>query len=269
MSEKRTVSIIVAVCNQLAYTKLALRSIMEQTELPFKLIIVDNRSRPEVREYFEALDIQPALRYIRNEHNLGPIVAINQGIKESSTPYICAIHNDVIVFQKGWLGKMVRVIEEDPQIGLIGLAGRKEIYKNGCVNEATLKHNLQNEDLNDPMVEEVSEVAVIDGMCIFLKRELLRFINGLDERYGYMHCYDLDISLQSIEAGFKNAVVKIEAMHVGNGGITRKTGAYRRMVRDDYGLLKKNCKVFARKWAHLLPLDIDKYRNSRLTKAII
>ncbi|MFC1577240.1 glycosyltransferase family 2 protein [Candidatus Omnitrophota bacterium] len=269
MTDKRSVSIIIAVCNQLAYTKLCVRSILENTKAPFELIIVDNGSREEVRIFFEKLKEKADVKYIRNEKNLGPITAVNQGIRAARYDYICAIHNDVIIFEQGWLERMISVMEKDAMIGMAGLAGRKEIYKTGCVNEDSLKHNLQNEDLNPPMKEDLAEVAVLDGMCLLLKREALEKIAGLDEAYGYMHCYDLDLSLQVIEAGLRNVVVGVEAMHIGNGGITRKTGEYRSVVKDDYGLLKKNCRVFSRKWARMLPLNIEKFRNSRLTKTII
>jgi GT2 family glycosyltransferase len=168
-----------------------------------------------------------------------------------------AMHNDVIIMENGWLGKIASVMDADPTIGVVGLAGRKEIYKTGCVNEDSLKHNLQNEDLNAPMSEEASEVAVVDGMCFVMRRSLLDKIGGLDEAFGYMHCYDLDLSLQSRNAGFKNVVVKVAAMHIGNGGMTRKMREYKDLVKDDYGLLKKNCKILAKKWARLLPLKVD------------
>jgi GT2 family glycosyltransferase len=125
------------------------------------------------------------------------------------------------------------------------------------VNEATLKHNLQNEeDLGPVMEEEVADVAVVDGLCFVMKRELLEKIGGLDESYGYMHCYDLDLSLASIQAGYRNVVVKVEAIHLGNGGRTRTMKGYKEIVRDDYGLLKKNCRILSRKWARMLPLKV-------------
>jgi len=257
MQSDKKVSIIIAVFNQLAYTKLAVESILNNTDTPFELVIVDNGSRPEVKAYFDSLKDRVDIVYIRNEANLGPIKAVNQGIRASLSYYVMAIHNDVIILEKGWLGKIVSFMEGDLKIGLAGLAGRKEIYKTGCVNEESLKHNLQNEDLNPAMRDEVSQVAVVDGLCFIMRRELIKRIEGLDETYGYMHCYDLDLSLKSIAAGFKNAVVKVEAMHISNGGITRKTRAYKELVGDDYGLLKRNCRIFARKWRHMLPLKID------------
>jgi len=251
------VSIIMAVWNQLGYTKLAVESILRNTaSTPFELVIIDNNSGPEIKKYFDGIKDKANVSYIRNEENYGPIRAINQGIASAHYNYVMVIHNDVMIMEDGWLQKIITAMNNDPRIGIAGLAGRKEIYKNGCVNESTLKHNLQNEDLNVPMTEEISEVAVIDGLCFVMRREFLELVKGLDENYGFMHCYDLDISLASIVAGFKNVVIKIEAMHIGNGGRSRKAEEYKQYVKDDYGLLKKNCNILSNKWRKILPLKV-------------
>ncbi|MBN2452802.1 MAG: glycosyltransferase [Candidatus Omnitrophica bacterium] len=250
-------SIIIAVWNQLGYTKLAVESILRNSAgIPFELIIIDNGSRPEVKQYFDGINDKAPLTYIRNDRNLGPIRAINQGIAAARYDYIMVIHNDVIIMDERWLQKIAEVMDKDPKIGIAGLAGRKEIYKNGCVNESSLRHNLQNEDLNEPMDEDVSDVAVVDGLCFTMRRQLLERIKGLDESYGFMHCYDLDVSLASIAAGYRNVVVNVEAMHVGNGGRSRRASEYKEYVKDDYGLLKKNCRILSDKWRHILPLKV-------------
>jgi O-antigen biosynthesis protein len=257
MQGKKKVSIIIAVYNQLPYTKMAVDSILANTDPSlFEFIMVDNGSRPEMKAYFDSLKGRADVTYIRNESNAGPIRAINQGIKASGADYIMAIHNDVIIMEKGWLDKIISVMDKDPSIGIAGLAGRKEIYDTGSVNEESLKHNLQNEDLNAPMKEDVAQVAVLDGLCFVLRRELIEKIGGLDETYGYMHCYDLDVSLAGIAAGYKNVVVNVSALHIGNGGMTRKLRDYKDLVKDDYGLLKRNCKILVKKWKRLLPLKI-------------
>jgi GT2 family glycosyltransferase len=257
MMQGRGASIIIPVWNQLGYTRLAVDYLIRNTTGPYELVIVDNGSRPEVKAWFDSIMTLADINYIRNDRNMGPIAAINQGFRAAKYGWLAVIHNDVVVFEKDWLGKIIVVMEKDPTIGLAGLAGRREIYRTGCVNEASLKHNLRNEeDLGPAMEEEVAPVAVVDGLCFVLNRKLLEKIPGLDEGYGYMHCYDLDLSLQGIEAGFRNVVVKVEAMHVGNGGRTRNMKGYREIVKDDYGLLKKNCRILSRKWAHMLPVKV-------------
>jgi len=253
MNKKDGFSIIIVVWNQLAYTKLTVESILKNTQLPLELVIIDNGSRPDVKAFFDSLKNTVSIKYSRNDSNLGPIKGINQGIRLSEYDYVTVIHNDVIIMESGWLEKIKSIMERFNDVGIVGLAGRQEIYKTGCVNEESLKHALQNEDLNPPMEEDFSEVAVIDGLCFTMRRELLDKITGLDETYGYMHCYDLDISMQSREAGFRNMVARVSAMHIGNGGMTRKLRDYKELVKDDYGLLKKNCKIFANKWKRALP----------------
>ena len=258
--EVKGVSIVIAVWNQLRYTRLTVEAILKNTRKTshFELVIIDNGSRPDVKNYFEALKNKGvAIQYVRNEKNLGPIRATNQGVGCAKYDYICVMHNDLLILEGGWLEKIVSVMEHDPAIAIAGLAGRKEIYDTGCVNEASLKHNLKAEDLNAPMSEEVADVAVIDGLCFVIARRFFEKSKGFDETFGYMHCYDLDISLQSISAGFRNVVVKVAAMHIGNGGMTRRLGEYKELVKDDYGLLKKNCKIFSDKWRHLLPVKIS------------
>lgn len=256
--ESKGVSIVIAVWNQLRYTRLTVETILKNTKgIPFELVIVDNGSRPDVKDYFDALKNNgAAIQYIRNNLNLGPIRAINQGVGAAKYDYICVMHNDLLILEDGWLEKIVSVMERDPRIGIAGLAGRKEIYDTGCVNEASIKHNLRAEDLIAPMSEEVADVAVVDGLCFVMARRFLQKSKGFDETFGYMHCYDLDISLQSISAGFRNVVVKVAAMHIGNGGMTRRLGEYKELVKDDYGLLQKNCKIFSDKWRQLLPLKV-------------
>lgn len=257
MEKDKGVSIVIVVWNQLGYTKLAVDFLLKNSPpTPVELIIVDNGSRPNVREYFDSIRSRADINYVRNETNLGPIRGINQGIAASKYDYIAVIHNDVLILESGWLEKVKSVMDKDPRIGLVGLAGRKEIYADGCVNEESLKHCLEDDDLNEAMTEDVSDVAVVDGLCFIMSRELVKKAGPLDEVYGYMHCYDLDLSLSSIAAGFKNVVVRTHALHLSNGGMTRKTRAYKKLVRDDYGLLKKNCKIFARKWRRMLPLKV-------------
>ncbi len=257
MNNPKGASIVIVVWNQIGYAKLTVDFLLKNTPpTSFELVVVDNGSRPNVKAYFDSIRDKADVNYIRNEENLGPIRGINQGIKAAKYSYVAVIHTDVLILESGWMEKIISVMENDPKIGIAGLAGRKEIYNTGCVNEESLKHSLQDDDLNEPMTEDVAEVAVLDGLCFVLRRELIDKIGGLDETYGYMHCYDLDVSMQSAEAGFKNVVVKVPALHLANGGMTRKTRAYKRIVKDDYGLLKQNCKIFSRKWRNMLPRKV-------------
>jgi glycosyltransferase involved in cell wall biosynthesis len=100
------VSIVIAVVNQIDYTRQCLDSIRACTDLPYEIIIVDNGSQDGSAEFCAAV----GCRVIRNEHNLGCARAWNQGIRTARAPLILIPNNDVVV-STGWL----RVLAEFQQ----------------------------------------------------------------------------------------------------------------------------------------------------------
>ncbi len=254
--EREGVSIVIAVCNMLGFTRLCVDYIRKNTTIPYELVIVDNGSTDGTREYFMQLSREMDVRYIRNEKNVGPIIAVNQGIGASKYDYICQIHNDVVIFERGWLRRIVSVMKSDPTVGIACLAGRQYIRRNCSCDEDTLKHNLLSIGLNEAMKEEVADVAVIDGLCFVFSKRLVEAIGMLDETYGMMHFYDMDFSLASIKAGYRNVAVNVLAFHVGNGGTTRRSDYYKRLIPNDLKLYNRNSKIFKRKWRDMLPCDV-------------
>jgi len=254
--KEKGVSIVIAVCNLLGFTRLCVDYIMKNTTTPYELVIVDNGSTDGTREYFAEISKQVDVKYLRNDTNLGPIIAINQGIRASKYEYICQIHNDVVIFEYGWLDKIVTAMQADQGIGIACLAGRKNIRKDAGCDENTLKHNLLSIGLNPPMTETVADVAVVDGLCFVFERGLIEKIGFLDEIYGMMHFYDMDFSLASIKAGYRNVAINVLAFHVGNGGTTRRSDFYKNMVPNDLKLYSKNSAIFQKKWKAMLPCSV-------------
>jgi len=253
--ETKGVSIVIPVCNLLGFTRLCVDYIKKNTRLPYELVIVDNGSTDGTPEYFNRLSNELDINYLRNETNLGPIVAINQGIRASKYEYVCQMHNDVVVFEEGWLDKIASIMGSDSRIGIACLAGRQYIRKNASCDEETLKHNLLSVGLNEPMKDIMDDVAVIDGLCFIFTKKLVMEIGLLDETYGMMHFYDMDFSLASLKAGYRNVAVNILAFHVGNGGTTRRSDFYKTLVPNDLKLYNKNSAIFKKKWKGFLPYD--------------
>ncbi len=264
--EAKGVSIVIAVCNMLPFTRLCVDYIRKNTVVPYELVIVDNGSTDGTQEYFKELSKELDIRYLRNERNLGPIIAINQGKRAGKYEYICQIHNDVVIFEKGWLKKIIAVMGSDPRVGVACLAGRQYIRENASCDEETLKHNLLSIGLNAPMKEEVSDIAVADGLCFIFTKRLVEEIGVLDEVYGMMHFYDMDFSLASLKAGYRNVAVNVLAFHVGNGGATKRSDFYKRLVPSDLKLYNRNSKIFKRKWKDMLPYDARTANVLRIVK---
>jgi glycosyltransferase involved in cell wall biosynthesis len=80
--------IIIPIWNQMSLTKRCLESIREKTGIPYRLILIDNGSEEETRQYLASLAGNGGWRgvLIRNDENLGYIRAINQGLRVSTAP---------------------------------------------------------------------------------------------------------------------------------------------------------------------------------------
>jgi len=68
-----TCDIIIPVWNQLSFTRNCVDSILKNTDAGYRLIIIDNASDKETRDYLESLKSlsHPPVLLVRNEKNVG------------------------------------------------------------------------------------------------------------------------------------------------------------------------------------------------------
>jgi GT2 family glycosyltransferase len=190
--------VVMAVWNNLELTRNCIDSIIKNTEVDYRLVIIDNASNDETKKYLEGLKGRERARVvlIRNENNLGFIKAVNQGIRVSESPYICLINNDTIV-TKGWLGEMIKVAQSSPLVGLVNPSSNNLGQKpdKGESIEAYA------ERLNRGSVS-FTEIGSAIGFCMLIKREVVKKIGLFDEIYGMGNFEDTDFSRRAIKEGY-------------------------------------------------------------------
>ncbi|RPI32596.1 MAG: glycosyltransferase [Chloroflexota bacterium] len=115
------VSIILKVWNASRHVKLCLESILQDSSFPFELIIIDNGSRPKLKDYLRKVSQSDArIRLIENPRNLGPGHANRQGasVSEGVNNLICLLDSDVLV-PNGWLGRLVDDFYKHPGLKMV------------------------------------------------------------------------------------------------------------------------------------------------------
>ena len=152
-------SIVIVTHNQLAFTRQCVESIRERTAEPFEFVVVDNGSTDATVEYLKTLGEAAAagqwsvdgdkgsgvngqwsvasaevsapiparrndsplsrITILANHENRGFPAAANQGIRAATGQQILLLNNDTIV-TTGWLARMLRALDGDPAIGLVG-----------------------------------------------------------------------------------------------------------------------------------------------------
>lgn len=248
--ENPTVSIVIPVYNQIHYTYLCLASILEHTkDVSYEVIIADDVSTDateHLSEFAENLVIR------RNKTNQGFLRNCNQAAEAARGKYVMFLNNDTQVTE-GWLSSLVRLIESDDTIGMVG---SKLVYPDGRLQEAggiiwSDGSGWNYGRLDDPDKAEynyVKDVDYISGAAILLSVKLWKQIGGFDERFAPAYCEDSDLAFEVRKAGYRvvyqplSKVIHFEG--ISNGTDVNGSGLKRYQVENSEKLKEKWAEEF-------------------------
>jgi len=108
--------------------RLFYKNLVEYTDFPYELIIVDNNSTDGSAEFFE----QKGAIVIKNPHNYSYPYTQNQGIKIAKGEYLAFLNNDLIV-SKNWASRILAIMQQK-QIEIASFASNdfleQQFFKN-------------------------------------------------------------------------------------------------------------------------------------------
>lgn len=140
------------------------------------------------------------------EANDGICKAYNEGAKKANFPYLCFLHEDILIKSTNWGMPIINFFEHNPEAGLVGVAG--SIYKSlvpsvwaqglHATDHANLiQHYRKTISMHTEYVAEgFSEVKTLDGVFLFTKKEIWEKYPFDASTFDKFHCYDLDFCLQ-------------------------------------------------------------------------
>jgi GT2 family glycosyltransferase len=240
----------------LAETRACLDS-LRATSQAFVLAVVDNGSPDDTPRFFRDFPYPFPLRYARNERNSSVLAAYNQAWRLTDTEFVCLLHNDTEMLEPAWLTRLLAP-HDLPSTGLTGLYGAQRVRRDGRYASRAIVHSLADGPTVRPPHEEV---AVVDGVCLCLRRTVLEQVGGIDEGYGFFHGYDRDLSLAVRETGRRCLVVHAPFRHKGGATRTRDFAVVAEAARRDLELRRAATERFARKFSHRLPCDVRPLRR--------
>ncbi len=239
-------SIVVITWDNLAFTRMCLASVLENTEYPnYELIVVDNASTDGTVEELKRLSsIVPHVRTIHNSHNTGFAPANNQGLAAAAGDILVLLNNDTVV-PRGWLTRLARHLE-DPSVGLIGPG------TNRTGNEAQIDIAYQTYGEFRAVARAQSQrhdgerypIRMPMMFCLAFRRDTFERIGPLDEQYEVGMFEDEDYALRAkalgLDVTWTPEVYVHHAYHASIGKLL-PTGEYMRLV-------KQNQRRFEEKW---------------------
>jgi len=184
-----SVSVVIPVFNQLAYTKGCLESLRAAEGIPLEVVVVDNGSSDGTGEYLAS---RSGLSVIRNGENRGCAAAWNQGVAASRAEWIVILNNDVIV-SRGWVEGMLEFAEEHG-IDIVSPA----------IREGETNYDI--EEYGGRFVRRMggaSRMGVADGICFMVRRRVFERIGMFDEAFRIGQFEDVDFFRRAVRSGFR------------------------------------------------------------------
>lgn len=161
------------------------QNISETIGLPYELIAVDNRN------------------IIR-----GICSVYNDAAVEAQYNYLCFVHEDIKFHTKGW-GAILFDLLEKSKIGLVGVSGpiyksaipsswtacKEDFYRNNTIQHFGASHHPLIKK-NNPDRNSYSEVAIVDGVFLSTRKDVLSEFSFDENSLIGFHGYDFDLSMQ-------------------------------------------------------------------------
>lgn len=199
------VSIIIPTYNKWEYTAKCLEKLGDNTKgIPYEVIMVDNGSSDDTRQGLSLLGT--SVRVQLNESNLGFGRACNQGASMARGKYLVFLNNDTEP-QPGWLEAMVKVVESDSSVAIVG---SKLLFPDGTIQHGGVGFFYAAPDPITPAHlnykqparagNEMLELKAVTAACMLIRSEVFNAVGGFDEAFEN-GCEDVDLCLKVWESG--------------------------------------------------------------------
>jgi len=268
------VSVIIVTIGAKDYIRLCLNSLLQQTYLPFEIIVIDNSFKPNFAK--EINKLYPSVKSYSSDANLFYAAALNKGIGLSKGEFILCLNDDVVL-DREFIREALKGFLMNRQVGLVAgkilRSDRKTLDTTGLflsVWRTAKERGYGQPDLGQ--FEKEGFIFGISGAVAFYRKQMLEEIkdtNGyFDSRFG-MFYEDLDISWRAKRRGWLAYYIPAAlAYHVRGGSFRPDSGIgkaiarkylndqlHRDLIKNRYLTISKNetCLGFI---LHLVPILI-------------
>lgn len=162
--------------------------------------------------------------YVHLVKNRRIMEAYQQAFLHTKQDIIALIHDDVEVFEKGWDTRVLHEFD-DPTVGCVGFAGarrhgRPDLYSSPYdlpqLGRFGFMSNLRTAEEHGARFKGACDVAVLDGLAMFVRRSVLEKCGGwpVETPINYF-CYDYWLCCEVRRQGFRIRLVGVDCNHIG------------------------------------------------------
>lgn len=241
-------SVIILNYNVRYFLELCVLSVQSAlTNIDSEIIVVDNNSADDSCEMIKSRF--PNIKLIQNDQNVGFPKGNNIGVDIAKGEYVCILNPDTVVAEDTFV-KVLAFAQKQKDLGIVGvklidgtgkflpeskrgvpkpwvaftkITGLYKFFpKYSFFNKYYAQHLSEN---------ETSEVEILVGAFMILKRELYLEVGGFDEDC-FMYSDDIDLSYMVLQKGKKNYYFHETTVIHYKGESTIKDGTYMRRFQE-------------------------------------
>ena len=212
------IDIVICIHNALSDVEKCLESVLKNTMPPYNLILIDDGSDDETRDFLrEFVECQPFL-LLRNDTALGYTKAANIGLKNSKSKMVALLNSDTLVTQC-WIEKLAACMSSNPDIGIAGPLSNTASWQSvpeimnsdGDWSENKLPAQWSVDQYAESVADSAPSaypiVGFLNGFCLLIKREVLDQVGLFDEKiFAAGYGEENDFCLRVQEHGWKLAI---------------------------------------------------------------
>jgi len=185
----------------------------------------------------------------------------NRGLNQAKYDKVVFCHDDLIIETKQWGSKLIKMFDKNPDFGIIGVAGSKNMPSSGQWWEnrnkmyGRVQHTHEGKSwlssYSNDLGQNLEEVVVVDGVWFAIDKTKIK--KTFNENVEGFHFYDITFSFENYLEGVKIGVTT--AIRINHKSIG--------MTNESWNINRQNfCETFKEK----LPVDIKRvlHKNEKL-----
>ena len=209
----------IIIVNYRCYEALAacLSALERETEGLSRVFVVDNTGLSVPDDLAERF---PEVNWLLNRRNLGFARAVNQGIAQTTAPYICLLNPDTVI-SGPLFGPLEEWLEDNPDVGIVGpkiqdgdgsvqgsarafpslataFFGRTTLVSRLWPDNPITRQNI----LTDRSLHGPIDVDWVSGACMVIRRSAMEEIGPMDQRF-FLYWEDCDWCTRFRSAGWR------------------------------------------------------------------
>jgi hypothetical protein len=206
---------------------------MSKYNIPVSVVISTRKIDDVFLKHVEKMFSHPKTEILvyENEGEYSLPQLYNVGLRDSKNDIVVFIHDDIILETTNITPKIVRLFDENPEYGIIGVAGtdsltsgrwwdnRDNMY--GIVAHEHEGKRHVNQYSKQTFGDKPKEVVIVDGVLMMVHKKRIK--HTFNEQFEGFHFYDLPICVENYMDGVKIGVTtKIRITHKSIGMVNKK-----------------------------------------------